>query len=608
MTLTAADSSSWRCDKKTNDTPCPSLSAMNDTPRNGVTSGTPFSFLWTPTLPISDESFENQCGSQAYCATTSLLSARPVETCQDFRFIQSDEKQIPLDSAPSTNQTSCGKRRRMESSGYESQSDGSQNYDAILPTVSPPSASPCMASIPSKVAVASEQSFRNCRTQFGLMPYTSEASDLFYSHVPLNHLSSDWSSRKIPPSTESMCEEVCQDSLQLVFLPVEGQNLESGKKYNRVAELIKLEDGTLKLFAERGRVLETQISYRMATKRPSEHTDRRPLCQDIKLRFMPFNRCGSVVTPVLGFRGPMQKKAYNMPDQLCFIQLLADNVQDSPNYATDSSGFHYMEIRMLDYCDIYQLVFPFLNSQCPTAYRKDVWIRVSVINDKNKELCQTEFQVVCCTSPVRDCRRLLNRYPSTVKKAPHPKPAAPSMDWFSDKMGRSVSSSGNETDISPISAEMLNDSSPLDDDLSPVCHFTVPKHKPTTIPNICQDICRKRLASEGGLQPERNHDRLSYSNNCTPRMAKRKRMCEETGTPTDRLAFGIHHHGSSSDAWKPGTNTLPGNGDLQDQGEFVITTKHRRIYHILLNLERELSDAFEHNGKGSQSVGKFLAH
>ncbi|KER21539.1 hypothetical protein T265_10162 [Opisthorchis viverrini] len=153
--------------------------------------------------------------------------------------------------------------------------------------------------------------------------------------------------------------------------------------------LIKLEDGTLKLFAERGRVLETQISYRMATKRTSEQSDRRPLCQDIKLRFLPFNRCGSVVTPVLGFRGPMQKKAYNMPDQLCFIQLLADNAQDSPNYATDSGGFHYMEIRMLDYCDIYQLVFPFLNSQCPTAYRKDVWIRVSVINDKKLILCKS---------------------------------------------------------------------------------------------------------------------------------------------------------------------------------------------------------------------------
>ncbi|CAH8650196.1 unnamed protein product [Schistosoma mattheei] len=127
-----------------------------------------------------------------------------------------------------------------------------------------------------------------------------------------------------------------------------------------------------------------------------------------KLRFKPFTIFGGICTPAIGYNDPMQiPNILSKQEQLCFIQAVQND--NNVTYKLMNDGYLVMDIDFNNFCDIYHLVFPFLNSKCPSTWKKDVHITVTLIDENDKELSSTEFEVVSCASPIRDARRYQQR-------------------------------------------------------------------------------------------------------------------------------------------------------------------------------------------------------
>ncbi|KAK4475449.1 hypothetical protein MN116_002502 [Schistosoma mekongi] len=143
--------------------------------------------------------------------------------------------------------------------------------------------------------------------------------------------------------------------------------------------------------------------------------------QKFKLRFKPFTTFGGICTPAIGYNDPIQiPNMLSKQEQLCFIQAVqndnnnnnnnnSNNNNNNVTYKLINNGYLVMDIDFNNFCDIYHLVFPFLNSKCPSTCKKDVHITVTLIDENEKELSSTEFEVVSCASPIRDARRYQQR-------------------------------------------------------------------------------------------------------------------------------------------------------------------------------------------------------
>ncbi|CAL8103000.1 unnamed protein product [Calicophoron daubneyi] len=195
--------------------------------------------------------------------------------------------------------------------------------------------------------------------------------------------------------------------LQLTFLPAESRSDDENGKLGRSAEVIGLKDGSLKLFVERGRVIETCITYVKPTSSHTEQTEEE-MISHLRLNFIPYTNFGGIYKPAIGYHDHMQKVMYQPSEQVCFVQAAGDQ-ENEVEYKIIKGGFHIMESKLRSYRSIYHLVFPFLNSKCPSTWRKDVYVRVSVQQEDGLELAATTFQAVSCASPVRDAKRFRSR-------------------------------------------------------------------------------------------------------------------------------------------------------------------------------------------------------
>ncbi|KAF8571545.1 hypothetical protein P879_02469 [Paragonimus westermani] len=240
---------------------------------------------------------------------------------------------------------------------------------------------------------------------------TSESNTLVVSDCPssgLNQMNSTNRSDYLIDFSSAYSNRTAQ--LQVTFLPAEANSEEKETKFGKVAKIAKLCDGTSKLFVERGRLVETCVTLTGF----SPLTDENASLKDngYKLRFIPYTSFGGVCKPAIGYHNQIQKAHYVPTEQLCFVQLFEARLDTWHQYQTDGNGYLFLETVLTSRCGIYQLVFPFHNSQCPTTCRKDVHIRISVVQPNGSELCSTNFQVVSCATPLRDFKRFCQRQQS----------------------------------------------------------------------------------------------------------------------------------------------------------------------------------------------------
>lgn len=394
----------------------------------------------------------------------------------------------------------------------------------------------------------------------------------------------------------------CQRQLQLVFLPAQKDAAEGITKYGKVAEIIQLRDGMLKLFVERGRLIETRISVT-----PSIDMD-----QPLKIRFLPYSSLGGVHRPVVGHENAVQPGHFSQIRQLCFVQL-SDSF--GHHYNKDENGYLYVETVLLEACTIHQLVFPFLNSQCPTARRTEVYVRVTVIQSDGIEVCGTTFQVVSCASPYRDANRFRLRHCNGDSSASDTHAGNCDLDmvdsgnWSTEFRAHNITHP--ELDISPSSSGFVSLCSPgttgiQEDDSMLTIEAILSEHKPREFSLTCTghrnaEDDHQQSDSNGnnrGLAPERNTtfgrmNSLQYD--CDHFLTGSKRaMYDSTGVtgPSKREAI--------SQKEDSGNHKAAANSDLlntsdRDKGqdcEYIIKTKSRRMYEILLTLHQKLLETF----------------
>ncbi|VDP18560.1 unnamed protein product [Schistosoma margrebowiei] len=219
--------------------------------------------------------------------------------------------------------------------------------------------------------------------------------------------------------------KLSKGKLELKFLLNQDNTNQDISKYGKVAKTIITKTGIQKLFVIRGRVIDTRIQFHYYTFKNNISTtiinyhgdnDNHYNEDDIdlmknhkfKLRFKPFTIFGGICTPAIGYNDPIQiPNILSKQEQLCFIQAVQND--NNVTYKLMNDGYLVMDIDFNNFCDIYHLVFPFLNSKCPSTWKKDVHITVTLIDENDKELSSTEFEVVSCASPIRDARRYQQR-------------------------------------------------------------------------------------------------------------------------------------------------------------------------------------------------------
>ncbi|VDP26002.1 unnamed protein product, partial [Schistosoma curassoni] len=277
--------------------------------------------------------------------------------------------------------------------------------------------------------------------------------------------------------------------------------------------------GIQKLFVIRGRVIDTRIQFHYYTLKNNISTtiinyhgdnDNHYNEEDIdlmknhkfKLRFKPFTIFGGICTPAIGYNDPMQiPNILSKQEQLCFIQAVQND--NNVTYKLMNDGYLVMDIDFNNFCDIYHLVFPFLNSKCPSTWKKDVhitilctvvlmlnlalhftdrWDNLLVISYpifSSKEISSTEFEVVSCASPIRDARRYQQRQriaelEFAEKNLHKTTVSADSLFEWDHQTSQSVSQSTSKlsiSDISPNSSGFGSLYSPLPSITSEEDHF-----------------------------------------------------------------------------------------------------------------------------------------
>ncbi|VDP80383.1 unnamed protein product [Schistosoma mattheei] len=91
-------------------------------------------------------------------------------------------------------------------------------------------------------------------------------------------------------------------------------------------------------------------------------------------------RLSWLVRPNKSYNDPMQiPNILSKQEQLCFIQAVQND--NNVTYKLMNDGYLVMDIDFNNFCDIYHLVFPFLNSKCPSTWKKDVHITVTLIDE-----------------------------------------------------------------------------------------------------------------------------------------------------------------------------------------------------------------------------------
>ncbi|KAF7256430.1 hypothetical protein EG68_06770 [Paragonimus skrjabini miyazakii] len=394
--------------------------------------------------------------------------------------------------------------------------------------------------------------------------------------------------------------------LQVTFLPAEANTEEKEAKFGKMAKIAKLCDGTSKLFVERGRLVETCVTL----------TDYRPLTDEnvalkdngYKLRFIPYTSFGGVCKPAIGYHNQIQKAHYVPTEQLCFVQLFEARLDTWHQYQTDGNGYLFLETVLTSRCGIYQLVFPFHNSQCPTTCRKDVHIRISVIQPDGNELCSTNFQVVSCATPLRDFKRFCQRQQSASLDQSSdcnlfvgPVEQTES-DCKSDAKWKAKRSTVDcELDISPVSSGFASLSSPMglsgalseEDSNGQTCTRVIPKvsyaehfkHCFSASPEDNSGAHSSLVLYEPASNGMDEYSRLSTV------VAKRKRPnTESEETNVDRL---VKEGQFTICEWdEPKKHLNQKNSDLSKtntEEEYTIRTRNKHVYRILRILEQELT-------------------
>lgn len=397
-----------------------------------------------------------------------------------------------------------------------------------------------------------------------------------------------------------------QRQIQLVFLPAQKDVAEGTTKYGKVAEVIQTRDGMFKLFVERGRLIETRISVT-----PSIDMDQ-PGDHPLKIRFQPYSSLGGVRRPVVGHENAVQPGHFSQIRQLCFIQLPDSS---DHHYRTDENGYLCLETVLRGDCTIHQLVFPFLNSQCPTARRTEVYVRVAVIQSDGSELCETTFQVVSCASPYRDANRFRSRHYNNDSSTSDTHTGASDMDtvergnWATELRAHNVTRP--DLDISPSSSGFVSWCSPgttgiQEDDSMPTIDAILSEYKAGEFPLACtghrhSEYHHQQSSSDGddmGLSLERDAPFRRTGNmegGSTHFLLGCKRAKYDSSDVAGHCKQAALPRREESDNNQTETNfsliSIPEADNNQDC-EYIIKTKSRRVYEILLTLHEKLSETF----------------
>ncbi|CAH8599201.1 unnamed protein product [Schistosoma turkestanicum] len=465
--------------------------------------------------------------------------------------------------------------------------------------------------------------------------------------------------------------------LELNFLLNQGNTVQDISKYGKVAETIITKGGIPKLFVIRGRVIDTRIQFHYFKSNKNEpplinhhHHHHNDDIDDVdldngdcdandvhvdadvddnnkddnlnsvksrkfKLRFKPFTIFGGMCTPAIGYNDPMQiPNILLKQEQLCFIQAVQN--ENNVTYKLMNDGYLVMEIDFHNFCDIYHLVFPFLNSKCPSTWKKDVHITVTLIDENDKELSSAEFEVVSCASPIRDARRYQQRQLiaelELTEKHLHKTIAKNDnlLEW-DRQTGQPVSQSiskFNISDISPNSSGFGSLYSPLASITSEEEHVnelqlylsrsetSTPTHylsnsvstnssNTTTITTTNKNnssISDADNSKSDILSPSTSNDELiDLSNWNQMQTLKQKRLINNLTKPyssernrRNSLVKQSNEQQLTSSKMINSKYSMKrlikeiDNGSSDEQ-EYVIKTKSRRIYRILSLLNRELS-------------------
>ncbi|KAF5402813.1 hypothetical protein PHET_03818 [Paragonimus heterotremus] len=426
----------------------------------------------------------------------------------------------------------------------------------------------------------------------------------------LNQMNSTNRSDYIVDFSPTCSNRVAQ--LQVTFLPAEANAEEKEAKFGKMAKIAKLCDGTSKLFVERGRLVETCVTL----------TDFSPLADEnaslkdngYKLRFIPYTSFGGVCKPAIGYHNQIQKAHYVPTEQLCFVQLFEARLDTWHQYQTDGNGYLFLETVLTSRCGIYQLVFPFHNSQCPTTCRKDVHIRISVIQPDGNELCSTNFQVVSCATPLRDYKRFCQRqhsasldqssdcnlFVSPVEQTESE--SRGSIDCKSDAKWKAKRSTVDcELDISPVSSGFASLSSPMglsgalseEDSNGQTCTRVIPKVSYVEHFKHCFSAPPEDNSSAQSslvlYEPVGNG--MDEYKSLSAAVAKRKRP--NTESEETNVTSLLEESQITLCEWNETKKHLnQKNSDLPKtttEEEYTIRTRNKHVYRILRILEQELT-------------------
>ncbi|CAH8665746.1 unnamed protein product [Schistosoma guineensis] len=483
----------------------------------------------------------------------------------------------------------------------------------------------------------------NCKTNCPYENTPSECSTL-QMNVQINNNNNN-NVNKIQESKQ-INSSLSKGKLELKFVLNQDNTNQDISKYGKVAKTIITKTGIQKLFVIRGRVIDTRIQFHYYTLKNNISTtiinyhgdnDNHYNEEDIdlmknhkfKLRFKPFTIFGGICTPAIGYNDPMQiPNILSKQEQLCFIQAVQND--NNVTYKLMNDGYLVMDIDFNNFCDIYHLVFPFLNSKCPSTWKKDVHITVTLIDENDKELSSTEFEVVSCASPIRDARRYQQRQriaelEFAEKNLHKTAVSADSLFEWDHQTSQSVSQSTSKlsiSDISPNSSGFGSLYSPLPSITSEEDHFnelqlylarneasTPSQHisPSVTTDSIAIGTTNNNNSSISDVDNQKsdilssstsNDELIDLSSWDRLEKLKQKRLINNsTNSRTiERNPRNLFKHSteqmsskiiSSKYAMKRQVKEID-NGSCDEQ-EYVIKTKSRRIYRILSLLNRELS-------------------
>ncbi|CAH8661623.1 unnamed protein product [Heterobilharzia americana] len=261
-------------------------------------------------------------------------------------------------------------------------------------------------------------------------------------------------------SSKLFSSKSIKGKLEIKFLLDQDDIIQDISKYGKVAKTIITKGGIPKLFVIRGRVIDTRIQFCQYFKSENVTTTSTTINdlnllknKKFRLRFKPFTSFGGICTPAIGYNDPMQiPNILLRQEQLCFIQAVQQ--ENNVTYKKLDDGYLVMEIDLHSFCNIFHLVFPFLNSKCPSTWKKDVHITVTLIDENDTEFASAEFEVVSCASPIRDARRYQQRQhiaelEYAEKRLERTVCCDLPSDW--DQSGQQTSKSSTKISISDIS-------------------------------------------------------------------------------------------------------------------------------------------------------------